>query len=248
MLLFIKKFFIDGFMEGDYTYGITHVISFILLIASMIVFTILLKNKTAAYIHKRMKILAILVLTVYMIRRTISFFHDTSFLVAYWPFYLCNINTICLSLYIIFDWKWGKDFVIVTGFIGGVITFLIPDGIFNDPYLTFPILDSILSHYILVVIPFVLVITKAHRLHIKNMYIPIIGLLITVFNAEVLQKILVGTNYDYLFFHDTIPFTIPNIPQFLIISTLMISVIAGIYLASEILINKSLFQKSKKES
>jgi hypothetical protein len=229
MLEFFKKFFYHGFEAGDFTWGVTHILSIVCVIASVVVFSLLLRNKDEKYIYGKMKIIAVIGLLIYFTRRSLALINKPNILELYWPFYLCNINTIFLSLTIIFNIKTGRDFFLVTGLIGGLFTFLIPDGIFTDRYLTFPILDSIMSHYVIVVIPLVLLLTKAHTLRFKNIYQVFIGLLIVIVNVELVQGWLFKKDFDYLFFRGTIPFTIPNVPQFIIISFLAVVLILLVY-------------------
>lgn len=229
MFIFLKKFFIDGFVPGDYTGGTVHDITILLLIASCIVFPILLYKKDKATIYKWMRIISIAMIIVYFVRRLIYVFHGGGIIDNLWPFYLCNVNTIFLGLALIFNWKWGKDFFITTGLIGGLFTFIMPQGQFNDLYPTFPIIDSVLSHYGIVVIPIVLLLTKAHVLEFKNLWKPFVGLLIVLFNVEVIQRLLLPNYHDFLFINSTLPFTIPGVPQFFIISGLAIVLISSLY-------------------
>lgn len=172
-------------------------------------------------------------------RRTIWFIDGENFFKAYWPFYLCNINTIFFCLYQIFGWKKGKDLFLVTGLIGGLFTFLMPNGIFNDKYITYAVIDSVLSHYVIVVLPLVLLITKAHILYFKKLLGVFIGLIIVAINTEFLQDLIVKTENDYLFFRSDMPFTIPGIPQFFIIASLAILLVLLVYSLDYLYLNKS---------
>ena len=240
MLEFINKFIHGGFETGDFSYGVTHMLAIAFVIISIIVFSVLLKGKDEKYINSKMKIIAFITLTIYLFRKLYDVKSVGNIVEAYWPFYLCNINTIVLALYIIFSWKKGKDFFIVTGLIGGIFTFLIPDGIFTDKYLTLGILDSIMSHYLIVVVPFVLLITKAHILKFKNIWIVYAGLILTIINSEFIQKILFNKEKDYLFFDSDIPFTINGVPQFIIISLLAIVLVFLVYYIDHLYINRRL--------
>ena len=75
MFIFLKKFFIDGFVPGDYTGGTVHDITILLLIASCIVFPILLYKKDKATIYKWMRIISIAMIIVYFVRRLIYVFN-----------------------------------------------------------------------------------------------------------------------------------------------------------------------------
>lgn len=226
---FIKNFFIDGFETGDYTYGFIHIISISFLIFLVTIFLILYHQKDEQFIRDKMKPLAYLTLIIYLLRRIITVNQGQNILQTFWPFYLCNINTVFISLYIILDVKKGQDFFYITGLLGGLVTFALPDGIYNDRYLTFSIIDSILSHYIIVFVPLVLLISQKYIIKFKNLLYVFIGLIITVINSEIIQKLLFKTTNDYLFFRGDIPFTIPNIPQFFIVSSLAIIFVFSLY-------------------
>ena len=229
MKSFFRKFFFEGFESGEFMFGFTHILSIVFVILSIVLFTFFLRNKDEKYILGKMKIISAISLLIYFGRRLLYYDGNTSLIEALWPFYLCNINTIFLSLSIIFNIKKGRDFFLVTGLIGGIFTFLMPEGIFVDRYLTFSILDSIMSHYVIIVIPMVLLLTGCHVLHLKNIYQVFVGLLICVFNSEILQKALFDKSFDYLFFRSTLPFTIPGVPQFLILSSLSIILVLLVY-------------------
>lgn len=240
MLEFIQNFLYKGFETGDYTNGTLHKLAIVFLIISIILFSYLLRHKDSQYIHNKMKIIAYITLIIYLFRRGLNAYFSKNILEAFWPFYLCNINTIFLSIYIIFDLNKGKDFFIVTGLIGGLFTFIMPDGIFVDRYLTLGILDSIMSHYAIVVIPLVLLITKAYSLDIKRSWQVFIGLIIVVINAEFFQKLLFKKDFDYLFFDSSLPFTINGVPQFLIISILAIFLVYLIYFLDYLYLSRTL--------
>jgi uncharacterized membrane protein YwaF len=229
MTEFLRDFFYDGFDPGEFAYGTTHLLGVLTVIVSVIWFSYALRNYPKEVIFRKMRIIAIIGLSIYIIRRSLGLIGAANILELYWPFYLCNINTILLSVWIIFGFRKGLDFFIVTGLLGGLFTFAIPDGIFTDRYLTFGIVDSLMSHYTIVVIPLVLLITKAHTLKLKNIYQVAIGLLLTLINTELIQPLFFHKHFDYLFLRGTIPFTISGVPQYLIIFVLAIILVLGIY-------------------
>lgn len=245
MLEFLEKFIYTGFVGGDYEYGIVHIASIIFVVLSIVILVLVFKARGEKYINKIIRIIAIISLSIYFLRRLSYVLEGDNFLDRFWPFYLCNINTIFYCLYEIFHWKKGKDFFIVTGLLGGIFTFLIPDGIFVDKYITLGILDSIMSHYVIVVCPLVLLITKTHILKFKNIYTVFIGLLIALINVEVIQPIIFKENIDYLFLRGNIPFSIPGVPQFLIISSLTVFLIILVYFLDYLYIEKTFNLKCK---
>jgi|LGOV01.1.fsa_nt_gb uncharacterized membrane protein YwaF len=216
MLEFLRKFMIDGFERGDFTGGSVHVVSLVFSLISIIAIILLLRKKDSAYIHGKMRIIAYFTITIYLLRRGVKVYQGEGFIEAFWPFYLCNVNTVLLSIWIIFDIKRGKDFMIITGMSGAVLAFIIPQGIFNDRFLTLTILDSVLSHYEIVAIPIILMATKAYELDIKKVYTVVLGLLLVALNVEILQPLLINEQVDYLFLDGVLPFTIEGVNQFFI--------------------------------
>jgi len=229
---------IDGFNPGDYTMGTVHQLALFLSGSTIILFIILLKNKTPEYIHKKMKIIAYISFTIYILNRIVRVYKGVSVVESFWPFYLCNVNTILLSIYMIFDIKKGKDFIMITGISGALLAFIIPYGIFNDQYLTLNILDSILSHYEIVAIPIILMATKAYELDVKKGVFVILGLLLLTVNVEFLQPLLINKQIDYLFLDGTLPFQIEGVNQFFIMLASAIVYVYFVYFLDYLYLGK----------
>lgn len=246
MLSFIERFLFTGFEPGNYTYGFIHIFSIVFLIFSIIVYSFLLWNKDPSYVNKQMKKIAIFTLFIYFLRRGVRIYNGEDFIRALWPFYICNVNTIFLSLIIIFDIKKGKDFFIITGLAGAVLMFVVPEGIFNDKYLTLSIFDSLLSHYEIIFIPVVLMVTKAYTPNIRNSWQVVIGLLLVVFNVEVLQPLLINEQVDYLFLQGTLPFTIKGVHQFFIMFSVSLVFVYSVYFINIIYNGSYIKQKKNK--
>lgn len=248
MLDFIEKFTITGFEPGDFTHGTIHRASIALMIVTIIVLSFLLRKKDSKYVHNKMKILAYFTLIVYFTRRGIRVYQGMDVFRAFWPFYLCNVNTIFLSIYIILDLKKGKDFFIITGLAGAALMFVVPVGVFNDRYLTLGILDSLLSHFEIIVIPLVLMFTKAYKLDVKRSGGVILGMLLVTFNVEIMQPILVNESIDYLFLDGTLPFTIDGVNQFFVMFGCALIFVYTIYFLDYLYITENVFnQKVRKK-
>jgi len=224
---FLNSFFIDGFINGDFTYGFVHVTSVIIALIAIPVMVYLFKDKSSDYVYEKLRVFAIVTLVIYFIRRGLDVYNGKDFLDAFWPFYLCNVNTIFISIFIIFKIRKGQEFFIITGMLGAVLMFVTPTGVFNDKYLTIYILDSVLSHYFIVIIPLVLLFSGTYKLDIKKSWQVFLGLFILLFNVEILQPLLVNRQVDYLFIRGTLPFTIDGVPQLII---MLLSIAFYIYL------------------
>ena len=237
----------DGFVPGDYTMGTVHKMSLYLSLGSIILLVYLLRGKDSKYVHNKMKILAGVSIFFYILHRVVQVIQGDTLLEAFWPFYLCNVNTVLLSIYILFDFKKGKDFMIITGISGAVLAFIIPQGIFDDQFLTLKILDSVLSHYEIVAIPIILMATKAYELDMKKAYLVIIGLLLVAVNVEFLQPILINRQVDFLFLEGTLPFTIEGVNQFYIMLGSAIVYVYIVYFLDYLYLGKiKLFQTKDK--
>jgi len=234
MITFLKKFLFEGFVPGDFTGGTIHTISLVLLIASCIVFPAFLIGKGEKKVHRWMKGIALSMLVVYFARRGIDIIRGANWIERLWPFYLCNVNTVFIGLCVLFDWKRGREFLFVTGLIGGLFTFAIPQGIYSDRFLTLAVLDSIYSHYGIIVIPVVYFATGTMNLRFSNIWKVFAGMLLALFNVEVLQRLLLTEYHDYLFLHSDLPFTIPGVPQFFILAGLCFILFPFIYMLWQI--------------
>lgn len=191
-----------------------------------------------------MRILGAITLFTYVTRRIISFSfsNDYSFkngMRTFWLFYLCNINTVVLSLMLIFKAKKAYEYVLISGFIGGVLTFLVPNGVFTYKYLSFSIFDSVLSHYILVVVPPIFIVNKIWRPDYKKSYQVILGMLLVVLNAEGLQRLIFGSDYyDYIFINSGMPIQLVKYAkyQFLVVPVSFLLTLAFIYCTTQLVL------------
>lgn len=235
---FLRKFMYEGFEAGNFTYGTVHIGSLIFLFTALIVSIILLRGKEKKTIYKYMKIVAFVTIVVYIWRHAVDVYRGKDFLEAFWPMYICNVNTVLMSIWLLFGIEKGKDFLMITGMFGAILMFVVPDNIFVDRYLTLGTMDSLLSHFMIFYVPLVLLFTRAYELDIKKYWQVVIGLLLVVFNVEVIQKVLFNTNEDYLFLRGSLPFTIEGVPQFIIVFASAFMTVFVIYFINYLLCGK----------
>ena len=148
-------------------------------------------------------------------------------ILSWWPLYPCNLGGILLPIIALTGWKWGKDLFYLFGFIGGVLTFAIPEGIFVREVLVFPILKSILQHTGLLLIPGLEFAMGTWRPSLKKLGWVITGCLVHLINSEGIVRLL-GFTGDYMFFRSGMPFVIPGVPQYITLSVFGILVLAGV--------------------
>ena len=164
--------------------------------------------------------------------RLIFFFLRGDSVLSWWPCYPCNVGGILLPIIALTNWEKGKKMFYLFGFFGGVITFAVPDGIFCRDVYVFPILKSVLQHTGILLIPLMEYAMGNYRPTLKHMPWVILGLLIHLFNCEVITRLL-GFTGDYMFFRSGIPFVIPGVPQFVTVSVMGVAVLVLLSVASD---------------
>lgn len=157
--------------------------------------------------------------------RLIYLFVKGDSLVNWWPMCPCNLGGILIPLFAILNCKRGKQMFYLFGFVGGCLTFAMPDGIFCTDVLVFPVLKSILQHTGLLMIPAVELISGIYRPSLKDLGWVVGGCLIHLFNCEVIDRLL-GFTGDYMFFRSDMPFVIPGVPQWITLSVFAMLVLA----------------------
>lgn len=245
MIAFIEGFLFSGFDPGDYTYGFTHIVSIAFMVLSIPLAIIYFRKQSPETIHRVVRVLAAITLTFYIIRRTIDVIEGRMFLDIFWPFYLCNVNTIFLAIILLFDIKQGRDFFLITGMSGAILMFVVPEGVFNDRFMTIQIFESLLSHYFIFIVPIILLSTKQHILEFSRLWQSLLGLLLVLFNVEVLQELLTGRTVDYLFLRGPIHLTFWGIPQVFVMLGLAIVYVYSVIFLNQVFIGKIQFPKKQ---
>jgi len=188
----LEQFLFSGFEPGDYTYGFLHIGSIALMMASIPMLIVYYRKQSESRIRVHARILAAVTLTLYILRRFIDVIEGRPFMESFWPFYLCNVNTVILSVLLLFDIRKGRDFFLITGMSGAILMFVVPEGVFNDRFLTLQILESLLSHYTIFIVPILFMATKVHVLEFRRSWQSLLGFGLVLFNVEVLQQPLTG--------------------------------------------------------
>lgn len=159
--------------------------------------------------------------------RLIYLFINGSDIVTWWPAFPCNLGGILLPVTALCKWAAGKRMFYLFGFVGGALTFAVPEGIFCRDVLVFPILKSILQHTGLLMIPALEYISGSFRPRVRDMGWVILGLLIHLFNCEVLTRCF-GLTGDFMYLRGTLPFVIPGVPQYITVSVVALLVLTGL--------------------
>lgn len=155
--------------------------------------------------------------------------------------YPCNLGGVLIPIICLLDLTYGKKMFYLFAFMGGIITFAMPEGIFNNNVFVFPILKSILQHTGILAIPLFEYVADYYRCSIKTTFPTILGLLINVINSGFISY-WIGLEGDFMFLEMKLPCVINGVPQ--IITT---TVTAGICLVIlSILFNPKEFIKVMK--
>ncbi len=101
---------------------------------------------------------------------------------TFFSFQVCGINNVLLPFVIWFNLKGMKDFVYSTSILGGIAVMIYPVGVlYGDPFvLTFPIVRSLVVHFLLVFLPCFMIATGDYRIERKNWRNTVIGILLVV--------------------------------------------------------------------
>ena len=205
--------------EGEYMYKSIHIISTIVVLTVLIIFSIIASIDKISEKNKRriLNSIAIFQLSFEVLWRVIYLFVFNTKLNQLWPMYPCNLGGILIPIIALLNNRTMKDMFYVFGFVGACLTFAMPEGIFCRDVMSFPILKSVLQHTGLLMIPSFEFFSKSYRPTIRRYYLLVIGCLIHFINCELFDR-LIGLDGDYMFYRSGIPFTIPGVSQYITLS------------------------------
>lgn len=211
---------------GDYAYQAMHLYSLLGLLVAMAVIVILgiRLRKDPQKSRGLLVAVAVFQLGFELLWRLIYLLIKGDSLLSCWPMYPCNLGGILIPLFALMDWRRGKQLFYLFGFVGGCLTFAIPDGIFSTSVFVFPILKSVLQHTGLLIIPVLEYISGRYRPTLKDMGWVTLGCVIHTVNCEGIDRLL-GFTGDYMFFRSGMPFVIPGVPQFITLSVFALLVL-----------------------
>ncbi len=209
---------------GEYQYQTMHLASTLVVLLCVIAVAVYGRRGGT---RKRKLLVAISVfqLIFEVLWRLVYFFIKQDTLVSLWPVYPCNLGGILIPIIALCNWKTGKKMFYLFGFIGGLLTFAMPEGIFCSDVLSFPILKSILQHTGLLLIPMLEYADGTYRSNLRHFGWCVLGCAIHVINCEGIDRLL-GFTGDYMFFRSGLPFVIPGVPQFITMSVFGLLIMA----------------------
>lgn len=210
---------------GDYSYSPMHLWTVVVVLAATIAVAFFgYKNRN----HPRRSRFMLVAISLFQLTfeigwRLIYLFVNDASAASLWPMYPCNLGGILIPVIALCKLQRLKKLFYVFGFVGGVITFAIPDGIFSTDVLVFPILKSILQHTGLLLIPTLEYTSGSYRASLRDLSWIVGGSLIHVVNCEIIVRFM-GLTGDYMFFRSGLPFVIPGVPQFITLTTVALSI------------------------
>lgn len=222
-------------IEGEYMYQPIHwytLAAVLLAMAAAIVFCLINRNNNPRC-RKLLMWVSIFQIAFEVIWRLIYWLVKGNPILDWWPMYPCNLGGILIPLFAIMNLRRGKQLFYLFGFVGGVLTFAMPDGIFCRDVLVFPILKSILQHTGLLLIPAVEYVIGSYRPSLKDYGWVIAGCLIHLVNCEGINRLL-GFTEDYMYLRSDLPFVIPGVPQWITLSLFSLLVFALLCFISDI--------------
>ena len=231
---------------GEYQYQEIHLISTAVVLLFLVLAIFLGKSKKINDKKKKVILysIAIFQLSFEVFWRLIYLFVKKDNIICWWPMYPCNLGGIILPIIALTNWKIGKKMFYLFGFIGGLLTFIMPEGIFCSDVLSFPILKSILQHTGLLLIPCFEHSANIYRHNIKDYLWTILGCFIHLINCEVIDRSL-GFTGDYMFLRSGLPFVIPGVPKFIVTSIFAIIIMAILSYLSDIKSSNKFFKERK---
>lgn len=233
--MFIKWLIGDMGTAGDYSYQAMHLWTVVIVAAvtaALLVWQHFLNKQRD---KKRLLVVAVSVFQlVFEIgwRLIYIIFKDAGF-VALWPAYPCNLGGILIPVIALTNWKTGKKMFYLFAFVGAMLTFAMPNGIFSTSVFVFPILKSVLQHTGILLIPLLEYVGSSYRSTLKDLGWVIAGCFVHLVNCEGIVR-LMGLTEDYMFFRSGMPFVIPGVPQFITLSVFAILVFALLSFAADV--------------
>jgi uncharacterized membrane protein YwaF len=232
---------------GEYMYQSIHLWSTAVVMAA-VGLTVFLGCRYRTDARKRRRLLLAVAwfhLAFEVLWRLIYLFVKGDSILCWWPMYPCNLGGVLIPIFALTAFRRGKQMFYLFGFIGGVLTFAYPEGIFCSDALSFPILKSILQHTGLLLIPALEYVSGSYRPTLKDLGWVVCGCFVHIFNCEVITRLL-GFTGDYMFFRSGLPFVIPGVPQFITLSVFAFLVLAILSFLCDIKGSKQFLRSLKK--
>lgn len=164
---------------------------FIFFIINLTIFSILLlKNKSNKFIHVFLFCLLLSGFIIHFLKLQIEPY------ISRWPQSLryisfeniCAVNTLLFPWFYLSKSKLLKDYMVIIGIVTGLATILFPYQSVGFNTITFDILRFYYAHFVLFLVPFLMVYTKQYQFNLKRLFkVPFVfyGVLILILANEI---------------------------------------------------------------
>lgn len=216
-----------GGVTGDFAYGTAHILSVVVLLVFTVVVTIAGRHMGSRGKRRTIVLLGVFGLGFEVFWRILHLVQGNDWLGLY-PFYPCNLAGILIPIIAFTNNRILKEIFYVFAFIGGVLTFATPNGIFTNEVLNFWILKSVLQHTMIITIPVFEYFTKTFRPQFKNFWMTIAGMFVHLINSEFISRAF-KMEGDFIFLRSGLPFVIDGVPGWLTLSVFAVIVVILFY-------------------
>lgn len=232
---------------GEYMYQAIHLysVAVILLIMIAVILFCCYNRKNSARCRKLLVGVSVFQLAFEIAWRLIYLLIKGNSILSWWPMYPCNLGGILLPIAAIFKLRRMKRLFYLFGFVGGVLTFAMPEGIFCRDVLVFPILKSILQHTGLLLIPTIEYISGSYHSSLRDYGWVVGGCLIHLLNCEGIDRLL-GFTGDYMFLRSGLPFVIPGVPRWITMGVFGLAVLALLSFVCDVSDSRKWIRERKK--
>lgn len=240
---FLIRFFDNDMETPDAgVYSLTHLLWVVIIILTIIVSIRMLKN------HPKGQTIFIKTVSIVMLVTTLlgklAYFYETRNPWYFYPSQLCSLNAILLPIVLLLDLKWAKEFSFATSLLGAMVTLAYPTRLFIGDHVTMRLIDGVLVHALLVILPLFCILTKRFTPNPKKAYQVGLGILIATGGAAIVNSIN-GTNFMYLR-ENPLPISLPFSHLYLYVAVIILTVSLYYFLTSLETRSKKIDSKTEK--
>jgi len=223
--------------KEQYLYGTRHLIIFGIVVVSIIILSLLLKNKSERFKTIFFKTCGWIFLTVEIIQRILKYIFAENMTFSWFmqkllPLYFCSITVCCLSISLILNNKTMINAFSIMAILVTLAYLIYPAAGLNKLYLSFEALYSISSHSFGFVVAVLLIITGFAKFEFKDIWKTYLIFLAAVIYGIFVTLVAFPNTEDYVFILSNPLGFETSIPYQVIYAVFLISFITIFYLVS----------------
>lgn len=197
-----SKYPANSAMDG--AWGIGHILTLVVIVGAIIALTVLLKNKSDACKRKVFVVMAAVILFFELARRLIGIADGrvvdfTTAMRTLLPRPWCAISCWLLMISVVVNKKFFYNFTAMSGILCTLVFFAYPMAGFNNKYILFENVYSIVTHSLLMIGSFTLITLKMTDFQYKTAWKEGICL-VAIFAYGFLEIFVLGIEKDPLYF------------------------------------------------